>query len=275
MTLLVAILTFILGTTIGSFLSVVIYRIHSKTKGIFLSRSICPNCKKTLKWTHLFPIFSWLFLRGKCAFCGKKISPHYLLIELITGLLFLGTFLHLNFLVTIPSTINPDFLNHQIDWFIFEKFLFYIIEFALLIGIFFYDLFYKEIPDSLSLPAVAIAIAGGIAFQITSPLNMLIGGAAIFTFFLLQIIISKGKWIGGGDLRLGALMGVLLGWQLGLLGLIIAYILGSIVSIVLLISKKATRKTKIPFGPFLVTGTIATVFFGPKILSWYLNTLSF
>jgi prepilin signal peptidase PulO-like enzyme (type II secretory pathway) len=273
MTLLIATIIFILGTAIGSFLSVIIYRIHKNKKGIIASRSICPSCKKKLKARHLVPVFSWLFLRGKCAYCREKISSHYLILELATGLLFLSAFLTWNFIEIIPSTIDPTFLNYEINWKIFEIFIFYIIVFTFLIAIFFYDLMYRKIPDKISLPAIAIAIAGGLILKTTPALSMLIGGFGLFAFFALQLIISKGKWIGGGDLRLGALMGVLLGWQLGLVALIIAYFLGSIVSIILLIQKKATRKTAIPFGPFLIIGIFIAIFYGKQILEWYLSTL--
>lgn len=273
MTLFASIIVFIFGATIGSFLSVVVYRIKKKKKGIFLSHSICPECKKKLKWRHLIPIFSWLFLRGKCAYCGKKVSSHYFTIELITALLFLATFLVWNFIESVPSIVDPSLLNYIIDWHTFEIFLYYIVVFTLLIGMFFYDLIYKEIPDRFSIPAIAIAIAGGLILGLVPPLSMLFGGIGILAFFMAQFFLSKGKWIGGGDLRLGALMGALLGWELGIIALIAAYLFGSIASVVLLIQKKATRKTAIPFGPFLVTGTIVAVFYGNQILSWYIGTL--
>lgn len=273
MTLFASIIVFILGATIGSFLSVVVYRVKKKKKGIFLSHSICPECKKKLKWRHLIPIFSWLFLRGKCAYCGKKVSAHYFTMEVITGLLFLATFLVWNFIEAVPSIVDPSLLNYVIDWQTFEIFIYYLIIFTLLLGIFFYDLIYKEIPDRFSIPAIAIAIAGGLILGLVPPLSMLFGGVGILAFFMAQFFLSKGKWIGGGDLRLGALMGILLGWELGLIALIAAYLLGSIASVVLLIQKKATRKTAIPFGPFLVTGTIVAVFYGNQILSWYIGTL--
>ncbi len=273
MTLFVSILVFIFGTAIGSFLSVIIHRIRHKQKGILLSHSVCPSCKKKLKWRHLIPVFSWLFLRGKCGYCGKKISTHYFSLEVITGLLFLLTFLVWGFIIEIPSTVDPTLLNYAINWHQFEIFIFYIILFTFLIGIFFYDLLYQEIPDRFSIPAIGITIAGVLLLGLTPPLSMLIGGAGIFLFFLAQLVLSKGKWIGGGDLRLGALMGLLLGWQLGLIALVISYFLGSITSIVLLIQKKANRKSAIPFGPFLVTGTVIAIFYGNQILSWYLGTL--
>ncbi|MFA6917995.1 MAG: prepilin peptidase [Candidatus Gracilibacteria bacterium] len=274
MTLLVAALIFIFGTIIGSFLSVVIHRLRTDKKGILFSRSICPACKKQLKWRHLVPVFSWLFLRGKCGYCGSKISSHYLTLELATGLTFLATFLAFNFLNAIPLASDPTLFDYSMNWQTFELFIFYIIEFSFLIGIFFYDYLHQEIPDSLSIPAIVIAIAGGIIFHNPSMLGMLIGGAGIFTFFLLQLLISKGKWIGGGDLRMGLLIGVLFGWEKALIALVISYVLGSIVGLYLIARGKATRKSAIAFGPFLVIGTMITVFFGDLLLISYLSMLA-
>jgi prepilin signal peptidase PulO-like enzyme (type II secretory pathway) len=274
MNLLVAILVFILGAAIGSFMSVIIHRVQHKKKGILFSRSICPACKKKLKWHHLVPVFSWLFLRGKCGYCREKISGHYLALELFSGLLFLIVFLKWNFLQVTPLSHDPSLLSYSINWQIFEIFLFYIIEFSLFVGIFFYDLLYKIIPDRFSLPAIGVAIAGGLVFGTPEPMSMLIGAAAIFLFFFLQFLISKGAWIGGGDFRLAVLMGVLLGWEKAILALVLAYFIGSIIGIYLLISKKAKGKTQIPFGPFLLLGTIIAIFYGNQIIFLYLSTLT-
>jgi len=271
-----AILVFSLGTAIGSFISVVIYRLHSKKKGIILSHSICSSCNKKLKWRHLIPIFSWLFLKGKCAYCGKKVSSHYLFLELFTGIIFLITFINWNFIQSYASITDITVLNYHIDWMIFQHFIYYIIVFSFLVVIFFYDLLYKEIPDKISIPAIGLAIAGGLVFGIPGIANMFIGAGIIFGFFALQFFISKGKWIGGGDLRLGALMGLILGWETGILALILSYIIGSIISIILLVQGKVTKKSAIPFGPFLVMGTLIAVFYGKEIINWYLalTTLS-
>lgn len=275
MTNLLAAITFILGTAIGSFLSVVVYRLNQKNGGIVLSRSICPSCRKKIKWQHLIPVFSWIFLRGKCAYCGKKISVHYLMLELLTGGLFLAFFLRWNFLETIPSTIDPSFLNYTINWQVLQSYIFYIIEASLLMAIFFYDLMHKEIPDRLSIPAIVIAIAGGLLLGNPAPLAMLIGGAGICVFFLLQFLLSKGTWIGGGDIRLGLLTGIILGWEKALIAIILAYFIGAIFSLYLLAQRKVTRKSAIPFGPFIITGIFVALFYGQEILDWYLNTLLF
>lgn len=275
MELLTAVLIFILGTIIGSFLSVVIYRLEKKKKSIFISRSMCPSCKKKIKPHHLVPVFSWLFLRGKCAYCGKKISVHYFALELMTGLLFTALFLKFNFIVATASSVDPTFFLYGIDWQIFQLLLFNLIVFSLLMAIFFYDLKHQIIPDRLSLPAFAIALAGNIVFGTIPIMEILIGAAAISGFFLVQFLISKGKWIGGGDIRLGLIIGALLGWRLGLTSLVLAYLIGALFSIALMASGKLTRKSHIAFGPFLITGIAITTFFGPQILNWYINTFTF
>jgi len=275
MELLTASLLFILGSIIGSFLSVITYRTHVKEKGIVSGRSKCPNCKEPIKWHNLIPIISWLALRGRCGECGKKISSHYLVMEVSTGLLFLLAFTKWNFLQAIGSSVNPDFSHYAIDWQSLSTLIFYLIEFTFLAAIFFYDLIYKEIPDRFSLPAIAIAFVGGLLLNILSWQEMLIGAAIIGGFFFLQFILSKGKWIGGGDIRLGILIGVLLGWKFGAVATIIAYFIGAILSMHLLLNKKVDRKTEIAFGPFLVAGTLIALFNGPELLEWYLRTMTF
>lgn len=266
-------MVFILGSAIGSFLSVAIYRLRHHEKKILFGRSMCPSCKKQLKWKHLVPIFSWLFLRGKCGYCGQRISVHYMLLELLTGISFLALFLNWNFVDFSQSIVNPDYLSYAFSVPNLEYFIFYALMMSFLIAIFFYDLMYQEIPDQFSLPAIALAIAGGLIFGSPDWISMALGGVFLGGFFLLQFVVSKGRWIGGGDIRLGVLMGVLLGWDLGLMALVIGYLIGSIVSLVMLITRRATRKTAIALGPFLITGVVATMFYGNTIMDWYLNTL--
>ena len=266
-----ALLFFVGGTIIGSFLSVLIYRIKHGKKGIVTGRSICTHCKKPLKFRYLVPLLSWLLLRGKCGYCDKKISSHYMLIELMTGLIFAAVFLNWNFLEITASTINPRILSFGIDWHMLQIFSLNILVYTLLAAIFFYDLLYKEIPDSLSITAIAIALAGGLAFDEPSIISMTIGALAIGGFFLVQFVLSKGKWIGGGDIRLGVLMGVFLGFEKGLLALVLAYFIGALVSISLLLQKKVNRKSEVAFGPFLIIGILIASFYGQEILDWYFS----
>ena len=147
---------------------------------------------------------------------------------------------------------------------------------GLLMTIFFYDLLYKEIPDRFSLPAIALGILAVFLFGVPtlpSLVSIGMGLLIIAVFFGGQILLSKGAWLGGGDLRIGILMAVLLGWESMVLALIVGYVLGALVSIVLLFGKKADRKTAIPFGPFLITGLLVALFLGEKIINFYLKTL--
>lgn len=273
MTLITAIFAGILGAAFGSFLSVVIFRVKNKKKGIFFGSSMCPHCKKPLKWKHLIPVISFLALRGRCAYCGKRIGKHYFAMEILTAAVFILTFLHWNFLTFTPSMVDPGFTIYGIDWHIFEKFIFYLVEMALLMAVFFYDLLYREIPDRFSLPAIALGILAAVLFGFPTLMSLGIAIGIIILFFGGQILLSKGAWLGGGDLRLGLLLAVLLGWELMVLALIISYVFGALVSIILLIGKKADKKTAIPFGPFLVTGGLIALFLGERIITLYLTTL--
>jgi len=273
MTTITAIIIGVFGAAIGSFLSVTIHRLKKDQKGILLGRSMCPYCKKNLKWTHLIPVFSFLFLRGKCAYCGKKIGYHYLFIEILTATLFVLAFLNWNFLETAASTIDPSILSYSINYKTLEVFTFYILEITLMMGMFFYDLRFKEIPDKFSLPAIVLGVIGTLTFTPSNITSIGIALLIIAIFFGGQIVLSKGRWLGGGDLRVGALMAILLGVKLMLLALILSYVIGAFISIFLLISGKATRKTAIPFGPFLITGTLISVFVGTDILTAYFKLL--
>jgi leader peptidase (prepilin peptidase) / N-methyltransferase len=269
MTIIFATLSLVLGALIGSFLSVVIFRIRENKKGIFFSRSICPHCETKLKKRHLIPVISWIFLKGKCAFCRKNISPRYLFLELTTALLFLLTFLNFNFLIPIFSSIDASLITYSIDYLLLEKFIIYIVLFSLLIAILFYDLLYQEIPDRLSLPAIAVAIVSSIILGTPEIFDMLIASATFFAFFGIQILISKGEWVGGGDLRMAILIGTLLGLKFGLMALILAYFIGAVISIGLIIAGKAGGKTKIPFAPFLISGILLAIFLGENIYTFY------
>lgn len=215
MTLFAATLTFIFGTFIGSFLSVVLYRLDHKNKPIIFGRSICQHSGKKLRALHLVPVLSWMFLRGRSAYTGEKISVNYILLEVITGLTFLTIFFTFNFVDATASNIDPNIFNYSIVWPTFANFIFHLAIFSFFIIIFFYDLVHKEIPDQISIPAIALAVAGSLIFGLPPITSMLIGSVSIAGFFALQFVISKGTWVGGGDIRLGALIGAFLGgnWE--------------------------------------------------------------
>ncbi len=238
------------GLIFGSFLSMLMPRLHDEEKGIFMGRSHCPHCKKELRARDLIPLFSYLWLRGHCSACKEKISFWYPATELVTGL----SFALLYFQVQNPTL-----------------FLWLAPHFLVLIFIFFYDLRYKEIHDAVMLPAIVFALIA--SFSIGDAVSSLIGAAVAVSFFGLQYLLSRGRWIGSGDLRIGAFMGLLLGWPMTLIGLLSGYVIGSAISLILLATKNATPKTAVPLGPFLVLGTLLAFFFGDTLLDLYLQLL--
>lgn len=249
---MLAFLIFIFGTMVGSFLNVVILRLKDNEKFI-RGRSHCPKCKSKLKWYENIPLLSFIFLLGKCKHCKQKISWQYFLVELATGLLFLLAFLNINI----------------INIYLF----YYFIILSFLIIIFVYDLKYYLILDKISIPAIIFVLIFKISTSpnsLTSLILSILSAIVISGFFLLQFIISKGKWIGGGDIRLGFLMGIILGWQMSLIALFLGYVLGLIISLPLLIAGRKKMKSEVAFGTFLVASTIITMFYGDKILEWYL-----
>lgn len=255
---------FIIGAAVGSFMSVVVYRIHSDKKGIICGRSSCKNCEKKLAPLDLIPIVSYLTLRGKCRYCSGEISYMYPLMEIITGAVFSVLFLKFPFISSIFE-FNLVFLG------LYTLYAFY--AFVLLFT-FFFDLHYMKIADEILLPAILIGLIATFAAPLTPNLiDALIGALIPIAFFGLQILLSKGRWIGMGDLRIGAFMGVILGWKLVIVALFLSYIIGSVISLLIVARKKQILNIKVPFAPFLVTGTFMAMFFGDKIINWYLNIL--
>jgi prepilin signal peptidase PulO-like enzyme (type II secretory pathway) len=238
----------ILGLIVGSFLSMLIPRLHEDKKGIVAGRSECPHCHHTLGVLDLIPLLSYLALRGRCRYCKKPITAWYPLTELATALLFGSLFL---------STA---------DW---ANFLWLAPLFAVLVFIFFYDLRYKEIHDAVMAPGIVYALF--LAWQMGHLQDSLLGAAIPVIFFGLQYLLSRGRWIGSGDLRIGAFMGAMLGWEATLLALLLSYVLGSVIGIVLLVTKKADGQTAVPLGPFLVLGTLLSFFWGDQLLAFYLS----
>lgn len=252
---------FILGAAVGSFTSVVIYRLHSKKKGIFTGRSHCPNCETELQPLDMIPIASYLSLRGQCRYCSKAISYMYPLLELITGGLFSLLFLKFPFFNGALQFSGPLFGIYALH-------AFYIF---VLVFTFFFDLRYLRVADEILLPAILIGLIATLATPLTPHfLDALIGVLLSLAFFGIQYAASKGTWIGLGDLRIGAFMGAILGWKLTIVALFISYLVGSAVSIFVVAKKKKFVGVKIAFAPMLVTGTLITMFFGDAILKWYL-----
>lgn len=242
------ILLFIFGLIFGSFLNSLIYRFYHNIS--MWGRSFCPNCKCELKIVDLIPLFSFIILKCKCRYCLQKISYQYFLIELTTGLLF-----------------ALAFIQHPIADLFLMRNLFFIV---VLIFIFVFDLKYYLILDRVIWPTLIVALIINLflSFEIWSlVLGFFIGAG----FFGIQYLISKGKWLGFGDVKFGALLGVMFGWQLMLLVVAIAYVLGGLTAIILLLSKKKKFGEVLPMGTFLAISAVIALFFGQQILFFYLN----
>ncbi|MFA6466243.1 MAG: prepilin peptidase [Patescibacteria group bacterium] len=250
---------FIFGLFIGSFLNVVILRLH-RAESFIKGTSKCLFCRHRLYPKDLIPLFSYIFLKGHCRYCQKKFSRQYPLVEFFTGLAFVLIFGKVipNFDLTTVTALQ--FL-HLLDWWAIVSFL---------IIIFVYDFKYYLILDKVVLPGIVLAILANL-FLGFSILNLLLAILVGGGFFLLQFVISKGRWIGGGDIRLGAFMGAILGWPQVLTALFLSYILGSFISIFLLLGKRKDWGDKIPFGTFLAIGTFLTMLWGPILVNWYLS----
>ncbi len=231
------VIIFILGLIVGSFLNCVIYRLE--TGGNFLKgRSFCPHCKHVLEWQDLIPVFSFLFLLGKCRYCRKGISIQYPLVELSTGIVFL-----------LCSAFYAPYFMYIISCF--------------LIVIFVYDLKHYLIPDKVVFPAILITLVFNYQFILTAL------GAGLL--FLLIVLATRGKGMGIGDIKLAFLMGLILGWPNIMVALFSAFFVGAIIGIILIVSGKKGLKSEVPFGPFLVFGTFLAMFWGQSIMTWYLN----
>lgn len=250
-----AIVIFLLGTIIGSFLNVCIYRIP-KDESIIFPGSHCANCSTPLKWYDLIPVLSFLFLRGKCRYCGDKISLQYPVIELLSGIIFLIFYYRLG--------LNIDF--------IYYTFLFSIFIIIVLI-----DCRHQIIPNSL----VLLILIGTFIYRLIeffiydkhlSLFNYLYGLLISVILFLLIFIISKGG-IGGGDIKLIGVLGFILGFPEIILNIFLSFLIGAIISVFLLAFRIKNKKDPIPFGPFIILGFVVTFFWGEIIIDWYMLTM--
>lgn len=268
------ILLFILGICIGSFLNVLIDRLPNDENPL-TGRSYCDKCKKTLKWYDLIPVISFILLRGKCRKCHSPISHFYPLVELISGILFVLVFINLNF----GNYLGFGILNLE---FIINYF-YYLFIVCSLIVIFFADIKYGIIPDSIVYPAILVSIMYKVlsimypltfnfpilrqGFEGQAIFNSLLSGIGAFLFFLFLFLITRGKGMGLGDVKLALLLGIFLGFPHIITALYIAFLTGAAIGLILIICrKKKLSGGTIPFGPFLVFGALVSLFFGSQIL---------
>lgn len=272
--LLFYIFVFLLGLCVGSFLNVLISRIPQKKK--ISGRSHCPKCKKKLRWYELVPVFSFLFLRGRCLHCKKPISWQYPLVELSTAIFFVLSFWQL-----LART------NFQLSLMLLINFLFWIFFVSVLIVIFVSDIKYYIVPDKIIFPAIIVAFLYQI-FKVFEANNLepslnpitlkpffyaLIAGFGAALFFFTLVVITKGKGMGLGDVKIAAFMGLLLSLPNIFVALLLAFFSGSVLGLILIALKKKNLKSEVPFGCFLAPATFITFFWGAKLISWYFSLI--
>jgi leader peptidase (prepilin peptidase) / N-methyltransferase len=261
------IIIFLLGLSLGSFINSLVWRLANDIS--LKGRSVCPDCKKTIAWYDNIPVFSFLRLKGKCRYCRKKIAKQYLLVEISTGILFVLAyfkFLDYQFLSLTDALSLLTLDNLAI---LFRDLL----AIFILLLVFVFDWRYFLIPVNLLI----------IFFPLFWLLNFLAGvswwwpiilALVVALFFFLQFAITKGKGLGEGDIWFGAFLAFLLpSWSELLVAILLAYFLGSLVGIVLMLLKKKQWQSKLPLGTFLVIGTIISIFLGDYIWSLYWNFL--
>lgn len=240
----------IIGLVIGSFLNVCIYRIPAE-ESIAFPPSHCGNCKHKLGVLDLVPVFSYLFLGGKCRYCHQKISIQYPLIEILNAALYAAvyykfgaTFSFIKYAVFISSMIVIGMIDGK------TKFV------------------YKSTTIFAAAAGVVFMIIEGMLFK-EKILTYIIGAAFCFLIILLIVVLTKG--MGEGDIEIAIICGLFLGFKLSALGLFLSFIVGGIVGVILLLRRKKGFKDEMPFGPCLAIGAIISLFAGTNMLSWYFS----
>jgi len=274
--LITDILIFVLGLCLGSFLNVVIYRLPKEGQSILRPRrSVCPSCRAPIAWYDNLPLVSFFVLGGRCRHCRQPISWRYPLVELMAGLLTLAVFYQYGFSFRTLAGL-------------------YLV--LALIAITYIDLDEMVIPDALTLPGMALALAaavispdpgligpwlGGRLMEwdlvslrwlslIGSGLGLVLGGALVWIIFQVYYLVRKEEGIGGGDFTLLAMIGAFLGWRAVLFTVFLGSIAGVVaVGIMAAREKELSLQMKLPFGPFLALAALIYLFFGEAVLRWY------
>jgi len=245
MTALWLILIFCGGAIVGSFLNVCIYRLP-ENRSVFWPRSHCPACGENLRAGQLIPIVSFLLLRGRCRYCDAVIPWQYPLVELVTGVLFVLAVVKYGFTLAALKLM---------------------LLFCLVVTAAFIDLKHRIIPDKLNLVVFILAIPMLLeekSVLVNGLLSLFICGGLL----LFVAVVSRGG-MGGGDVKLAAVIGFLLGWPQGLIALFFAFLAGSLIGGVMLWRRRVKPKEPVPFGPFLAVGSILAAFYADPIIRWY------
>jgi leader peptidase (prepilin peptidase)/N-methyltransferase len=250
---IMTILSLFFGLALGSFLNVCIHRIPVK-ESIISPPSRCPQCGKRIRFYDNIPIISYIILRGRCRDCGRPISVRYPLVEAIMGLLSMSLF-----------------LKHNLSYQYFISLIFS----ASLVLMSFIDLRHQIIPDAVSLPGILAGFIISLIFvHITwydSLIGIIAGGGVLYLVaFLFEVITGK-EGMGGGDIKLLAMIGAWMGWRALPLIILLSSLTGIFIGGGSLLMSRQGLGTRIPFGPFLALGTLLYLFFGNELISWYLR----
>jgi len=251
------ILIFIFGLCIGSFMNVCIYRIPL-SKSIVTPRSMCPGCNSLISAYDNLPVISYILLKGKCRNCGIPISFRYPLVETISGLTALAVFMKFG---------------------LSAEGLIYFVFISALLVMTFIDIDHRIIPDTISLPGIPIGfllaslVLPSMNYK-TSLAGILTGGGSLLAVAWIYNLITKKEGMGGGDIKLLAMIGAFTGWKGVLFTIFVASATGTLAGIAVMLKTKKDMKLAVPFGPFLSIGAILYIFFGTALISWYFNLLS-
>ena len=247
---------FAVGVAVGSFLNVCIVRLP-KAQSLVKPGSHCPMCQNPIRFYDNIPLLSYLILRGKCRKCKAQISPRYFLVEGLSGLNGLALFRTFGLSPELPV---------------------YFIFFSALLVIIFIDLDTWTIPDVITLPGIIAGVAASFLLPNVnlwqSLLGLLAGGGVLFLVAMGYQLLRKREGMGGGDIKLLAMIGAFLGLPGVIYTLFASSLAGSLVGVLFMFRDKSGGGTKIPFGPFLALGAMTYVFWGPALIHWYLYRLS-
>ncbi len=250
--LLLFLSSFLFGAVVGSFLNVVILRLPQEDSSIVFPASHCPSCRTPLAWYENIPLLSFLFLRGKCGHCKTKISVQYPVVELLMALLSCSVYAAFGLTVT------------ALGYFIFC---------AALLCIIWIDIHHQIIPDVISLPGMVL----GFLFSFFNPnlswqdslLGLLAGGGVLYAIAILYLLLRKQEGMGGGDIKLLAMIGAFLGWQSLLFVIFFSSFSGALIGIAAMVQQGKGGATRIPFGPFLAIAALVFLFFQDRIFYFF------
>lgn len=248
------------GAIIGSFLNVCIHRLPLG-ESVVSPPSHCGSCQTPIRWYDNLPVISYVVLRGRCRSCGASYSPRYLMVELITALLAVGVW----------AQCGPGLRG--LGMFFFA---------CALLVVTYVDLDHRIIPNLVTLPGIVVGLAlafvapppgagGPLTSLVDSLLGLLVGGGILWTVAWSYELLAGREGMGGGDIKLLAMIGTFLGWKSVLLTLLLASFIGSFIGIAIMVARREDTRLAIPFGPFLAMGALVALFFGSSLVSWYMN----